>query len=568
MFSSGFVNRPISLYLGAIAASLGISLASAIFSPAGVSAQTTAGAYLNGLGGYQYNPQFTVGETVNGYTPPGILDGIGAVEGSEIGLGDNTVRLLVNHELSDGDGYAYTLENGFTVGGGARISYFDIDKTTRQVVDSGLAFDSLYDRNGTLITSTDQFEFGRVSLDRFCSGAAFGRHAFGAGIGFEDPIYFAGEEDNNGSQWVLDVANGDLWAVPQMGRGKWENWTQLNTGRTDTIAMIGGDDDGDDGAPLFLYVGQKHGTDFLGRNGLSQGDLYVWVDSSGAQNPSQFNGTGSSTTGTWVKLTDEGSGTGFLNGFALSETFQSQAESLGAFILSRPEDVHTNPADGSQVVLASTGRGSIFPEDNWGTTYLIDTQLAFNADGTLDVANSGAALKILYDGDDAGGGQFASPDFGLRSPDNLAWGGDGSIYIQEDRATQPGSLFGAESGEEASIWQLDPLTGKLVRVAQVNRGAELPPGQVDTDPNDLGDWETSGILDVTEFFDTEAGERLLILDIQAHSVRGGAIDSADLVEGGQLGFLSVRQAAAVPEPASVGGLLLLGLAGLGLKRQR
>ena len=72
-----------------------------------------------------------------------------------------------------------------------------------------------------------------------------------------------------------------------------------------------------------------------------------------------------------------------------------------------------------------------------------------------------AKLDILYDGDDAGAGQFEGSDFGLRSPDNLDWADDGFIYVQEDRST---SNFGQTSGEEASIWRLDPNSGELLRV--------------------------------------------------------------------------------------------------------
>ena len=43
----------------------------------------------------------TIGQTCNGYTPPGIPDGMGALR---IG---NQVRLFVNHELRSGVGYEY-----------------------------------------------------------------------------------------------------------------------------------------------------------------------------------------------------------------------------------------------------------------------------------------------------------------------------------------------------------------------------------------------------------------------------------------------------------------------------
>ncbi|MEL7039571.1 MAG: calcium-binding protein, partial [Cyanobacteria bacterium J06592_8] len=172
-----------------------------------------------------------------------------------------------------------------------------------------------------------------------------------------------------------------------------------------------------------------------------------------------------------------------------------------------------------------------------------------------------AELTIVYDGDDAGNGQFEGPDFGLRSPDNLDWADDGNIYIQEDRSTvdrvpresvdsdeEFPDAFGGVSREEASIWELDPNTGELTRIAQVDRSA-VPDDQIDTDPDDLGDWETSGILDVSTLFGQEPGS-LLIADTQAHSLRGGPIgdpevdsddptsDDQNLVQGGQLFFIT------------------------------
>ena len=56
-------------------------------------------------------------------------------------------------------------------------------------------------------------------------------------------------------------------------------------------------------------------------------------------------------------------------GFATQVQQDALGAEIGAFRFSRPEDVATNPQDGTQAVLASTGRGSVFPSDNWGTTY-------------------------------------------------------------------------------------------------------------------------------------------------------------------------------------------------------
>jgi hypothetical protein len=63
------------------------------------------------------------------------------------------------------------------------------------------------------------------------------------------------------------------------------------------------------------------------------------------------------------------------------------------------------------------------------------------------------------------------------------------------------------SGKEASIWQLDPAAPwKATRIAEMDRNVVAPAGLPDGDRDDLGDWESSGILDVTHLFDTAPGE--------------------------------------------------------------
>ncbi len=185
-------------------------------------------------------------------------------------------------------------------------------------------------------------------------------------------------------------------------------------------------------------------------------------------------------------------------------------------------------------VLASTGRDSLFPSDRWGTTYIIDTDFS-------DLDNITADVNAIYDGDDAGAGQFTDPDFGLRSPDNLDWADDGWVYLQEDSSYDE---FGLTSGEEASIWRLNPNTGELIRVAQMDRSA-LPDGQTDSSPDDIGNWESSGIIDVSTLFGEDPGQ-LFLFDVQAHSLRDGIIANAGLVQGGQLAFLEAPDDLAPP----------------------
>ncbi|NES04493.1 MAG: DUF839 domain-containing protein [Okeania sp. SIO2F4] len=535
---------------------------------------TNQPAQMTGLNGYKVKPVITIVETIPGasgnYTPPGILDGIGAFE-----LEEDTVRVLVNHELRSGAGYAYALANGTELTG-ARVSYFDIDKETLEVVDAGLAYDTIINRNGEVVDEISDLEFG--GLNRLCSSHYIEANQFESGSGIVDEIYFTGEETFGGTEFALDVATNTLHAVPWLGRAAWENITQVDTGDAEEVGILVGDDR--EAAPLLLYVGEKdttEGADFLERNGLADGSLYVWVpdaelgdtpdsvvdnegnpeDPDTNPDPAGFNGTGNSESGKFVEIdyyrsdlagtAEDTDGDGSIQdelgydemGFATQTQQDLLAEEAGAFQFSRPEDVATNPADGTEAVLASTGRSGRFPDDVWGITYSVDLEF-----GDSDIT---ADLTILYDGDDAGDGQFAHPDFGLRSPDNLDWADDGYIYINEDRST---GEFGDTSGEEASIWKLDPTTGELIRVAQMDRSAVPgePIPQTDGDPDDIGDWESSGILDVSSLFDREPGD-LFLFDVQAHSLRDGVIAEENLVQGGQLAFLQEipeRRSEAVP----------------------
>ncbi len=532
-----------------------------------------------GVNGFDVKPIFTVGETLEGttgdlnsttagdYTPPGILDGLGAYE-----LDDDTVRVFANHELLNFRGYDYEVSDGaggsFTLDG-ARISYFDIDKDSHAIVDGGLAYNTIYDANGNIATDNSFLANNFVGFSRFCSGQLFEAHQFGGGRGLEDRIYFAGEEDGGffnsvgGGEWALDPETGNLWHVPAMGRGAWENITELDTGTTDHVAFLLADDsspfdfdpansNGDEAAPLFLYVGEKdHHGDFLEQNGLRDGKLYVWVpDDLSKQTPADFNTSGT-LAGSWLEVDNtpqpgngsENGSTGFDEfGFPTQGNLWLQARDLGAFGFSRPEDVSTNPSDGTEAVLASTGVDTfVGGADTFGTLYTVNTDFS-------SINSPTATLTILYDGD-------ADTTRALRSPDNLDWADDGFIYVQEDEAEEDTlggePLFGpgAVNPNEAGIVRIDPVSAATLRVANVDRSVILdasiaqPLDAVDKDAGDAGEWETSGILDVSTLFD-EAPGTMFIFDVQAHGIedQGGfnpssRLNDNDLVEGGQLSLL-------------------------------
>ena len=529
---------------------------------------------MKGEGAWEVRALLTIGDHVPSrdprftnqkFHPVGALDGLGAYQ-----LDQDTVRVLVNHELDGKAGYSYRLDNGARLTG-ARISFLDLDRRTLQILDSGMAYRTIRDRQGRIVETGFQINEAvptEQGLSRLCSSHLIEKDTFN----FVDTIYLAMEELSDplghpygGTVWALDVERQTLHAVPAMGRMNGENAAPL-LGPQGAVALLIGDDTipqtieaevaGQEAglrtspghvvtAPLWLYVGQKNapaveqalpfGIDpghvsFLNRNGLLAGQLYYFVADHGVRTVAQFNGTGATLTGVWQEIdvldrAKAGEKGYDPLGYKTGLTLRREAKAGGAFQFSRPEDVSTHPAIGTRAVLASTGRDTVFPDhDAWGTIYRID----------VDFEAMTATLKILYDGDDAGGARFSHPDEGIRNPDNLEWGEDGWIYIQEDNAKQQAPLFGSHSGEEPSLWRLDPLTGEAQRIARIDRSVILPKGSTDESPGVTGAWESSGILDVTHLFVTRGEERVLLATVQAHTIRDGLIATHKLTEGGQL----------------------------------
>jgi secreted PhoX family phosphatase len=485
--------------------------------------------------GFTVTTLFTVGERFGTYQPPGIPDGLAAFPQD-----DNTLRLLVNHELGARVGYPYALANGTELTG-SRVSYFDIDLRQKKIIRAGPAYESVRDRKGQPVKDARQIserpENDRRGLNALCSAAGYQAGE----SGFVDNLYFTHEEvtaredhPHGGSIWLLDVDNRELWALPELGRGSWENSAALTTPDMNEpdghIALLLGDDFQFGAAPLYLWIGQKQpGGDLPARNGLSQGRLHVWVADNGDASPEDWRGTGAISTGRFVEIqardTARGGQAGYDEAGYLDDlSLREASRALGAFQFSRPEDLHTDPANGQRSVFASTGHGRVFPSDDWGALYLIDVEFQPDDNGGLGAA---ATLTILHDGDDFAGRA-------IRNPDNLVWAGDGYVYVQEDMATKL-NPFGGATGHEPSVWRIDPAQPeRFTRIAEIDRTVIQPRDAADVQPDRLGMWESSGILDITEYFPAATGS-VLIATVQAHTLRGGALgDASELVQGGQI----------------------------------
>jgi hypothetical protein len=219
-------------------------------------------------------------------------------------------------------------------------------------------------------------------------------------------------------------------------------------------------------------------------------------------------------------------------------------DAKGAFSFARPEDLAVNPDNGQLIAFNATGAGGFANgSDTWGTVYTL--QLQFDAEGN-PTSNT---ATILYNGD-------TDPARTLRSPDNLTWSGPSTLLIQEDRSADWASQAGANPNM-SSLLEVG-LDGSVNRIAVIDQTA-VPLGQFNPVPDDLGNWENSGIVDVSALFGADPG-RYFLGDVQAHSLR-----IPGLVEGGQLFLLS----APVPEPASWAMMIAgFGVIGLAARRRR
>lgn len=485
----------------------------------------------------------TTGEVVNGlqagssvYVPPGIFDGMSAYDN-----GDGTYTLLVNHELASSAGYQMNVAglNGITPGAasgvaGARISRFvvakDIDGDAAngfqsRVLSGGLAYDT--------VISPDP-SFNKSGFNRFCSANLAPAGQF-SGRGFADSVFLLGEENGSGRFFALDTAAEDLYHVPAFGLGGWESATPVDTGSANTVAVMLFDDTSGSANYLYLWVGTKASgsSDFLARNGIAaaSGSLYAWKATDIANTQAALNGVNLNTAvnGSWVLL---GSGTQ-VAGLASGTALRSLAAAQGAMAFVRIEDGDVDPVSGRQVAFNTTGGSG---DDLYGNTNIIDLTNAFDSSGQL-AAGASSTLRVLVDADRLTG---LARQSGVRNPDNLDWSANGRLYIQEDRSLPAGVSDGSFGSEEASIWSVDVVTGATERWAQIDRSA-VPSsyGQSDSAAADVGNWESSGVIDVSTIYGSAPGTYFLA-DVQAHSLTNGNLNgSAYLVEGGQIDLIRV-----------------------------
>jgi len=434
---------------------------------------------LNALNGWKAFELVTQGNDISAFSDTGYGDA--ASRGTYDGLGTfisgDTMRVFVNHEVTNDaaisrvdldladfkQSIASTIDDGATA--------FPSSIVTGMGYAYNTIFDGSYhavnDPNAAAVGTVDVGTYSRLNFSRFCSGTSYLPNSFGAGRGFVDEIFLTGEEvfSTFGLFYALDSATQTLWEAPDLGGGSWENAALVDTGNTTHTALYLSDDNSRS-IPQ-LYVGEKDvdvngdgEIDFLERNGLRGGTVYYFVPDPNFSTRGLPDGQ---VTGTWSTST------------------------TGALTEDKLEDVHTNPANGSQIVFADQTDG----------VYTMDIDLQFSGN-SFDPNNSGATIDQIV------------PDSGtdsLDNPDNLTWSANDKIYVQQD---------GAGDG----MWQMDSDGTNREQIAS-------------------GLSEPSGIVDISEKVGYLPGSVMLT------SLQGSGFSGA------QLSVLVSPEAKLVPEPAGV-----------------
>ncbi len=459
---------------------------------------TTVKAYVVPItNDYTIQPLISVGDRVQETNNPfrlyqmvGIPDGLGA----HLDRNFNTV-LFMNHELTKG-----TLTEPF-VGGplnrGAIVSRYILNFEGR-VMSGDRAYDAIYLENSFLGPAP---EVGNSTPDfsRFCSGSLSWQEA-----GFDRPIYFAGEESGGAGTFdgrgglAVAIFENELHTLPKLGRFPWENaLVQPKPGR-ETVMLLMEDGPSTPDSQLYMYVGQKDENGMpLRRNGLDNGKLYAFVSTTQGVNSEVTYQTGT-IQGIWREIPNAE--------FLTDVQLEAAADAIGAFGFIRTEDGAFDKRNPNRYYFVTTGGST---GNQLGRAYQLDLNQT-NVTGL-------ATLSIIYNADQiiAAGGDTAL------SPDNIDTN-DRYLMIQEDGTAQTRPIM-ASKNRDGSIWRFD-----LNNNYAASRVVELDPPGRDGIPVAPGVWETSGIIDASEFY----GGNSWLTVVQAHPPT--AVPVLNSVEDGQL----------------------------------
>jgi secreted PhoX family phosphatase len=303
------------------------------------------------------------------------------------------------------------------------------------------------------------------------------------------------------------IFDNKAFALPKLGHFAKENTLVMRGTGDDTVIISLEDGPSGPDSQLYLYIGEKDDdapSGSLARNGLDNGELYVFAGDDSAKN-NELGFQSGTTTGRWVLIP---------GAEAMTEAqLETAADAAGAFGFVRIEDGAFNKKSHRDFYFVTTG-GNKAAGNELGRLY----HLRFNREDPTGPAS----LKIVYNADAvvAAGGDTAL------SPDNVDTS-RGYLMINEDGTSQSRPVMQAK-GRDGGIWRFE-LDGRRVDFDEREFVAELdPPGRDGVPVPVSGTWETSGIIDASRFF----GRDTWLFDVQAHSPT--TAPGVNTVEDGQL----------------------------------
>lgn len=485
-------------------------------------------------------PIISVGDTfADGYRFEAIPDGIGITPN-----GKGTVNVFVAHETSlvpfpfTGNVATCTASSCVSDFDNAQISHLKLHQNSAGVLSGKIVVDS------------------SMNYQRFCSAFIADKEH-----GFKHPIFFANEEATDfvspppllawppdpsnqrqaGLVVALDTKNGKTYEIPGMGRHNHENTVVVPGGWNEIVALSGDDTFSAPSSQLYMYTAASgdalladHGTLWAFRVTSKNSTAVNPADAQNGANDYGDITSGDVMTGEFIEVP---------RAVALDNQMPlenwSNANNVFQFI--RVEDLAYDKNNPRVVYIADTGEPR-------ATVHATSGRLQRSPSGTNGPFPNGRIFKMVMNASnprvvdsftilinaDAGGYNNVGV---IHNPDNIDTSAN-SLMIQEDPGSHNGQRTAFPNATNARVWRYDLTTGTLTVVAEVDQSL--------TPSSPKGNWESSGIVDVSSVF----GPGSWLLVVQAHSlwveseVRTVTVGSASgpitfKREGGQLLLLKV-----------------------------
>jgi hypothetical protein len=431
------------------------------------------------------------GQFVGTFEFQGIPDGIGLAPGPTAG----TVNVFVNHEESHVPFPAPPAANAQADFQDSSVSRLTIDTATGLILEADVAL------------SAD------AGFLRFCSSFMAGPDE-----GFDRYTLFTNEETDDdvpvppgapygpdpaiaplregGYAVVLDPVTGDFTEVAGMGRHNHENTVPVPGGWKKHVLLSSDDTFQPPSSQLYMYLARNEDRIWSDTGSLwafqvtrtEEGRVDRFDPQNGANDYLDIE-EGDDWAGRFIRVPKD-IATGQTD-VAPQKALEDWSNENNVFQFIRLEDIDYDrrPNRNRVAYIADTGTTRVVPDPATG-------RMRRGPSGTVGQADNGRIFRfefdrknprkvdsfsILVDADPGG----TSPGV-MHQPDNLGIN-EQSLMIQED-AGPP--------NPNSRIWRFDLATGAMTVVAHVNES----------------DWESSGIVDASEWF----GQGAWLLDVQGH----------------------------------------------------